>query len=293
MMMTYTIEECQTDALKYNRRIDYLNENRKSYTAAYKHGWLDEICSHMEISIRNYNVCIYAYEFLDNRVYVGITRNLKIRDRQHRSYRACNDSYVMQHMIYTNLNPRVIRLTTYMDHNKATIMEQLFIERYKNDGWIILNENTSGSSNLIYTKEKCKEIIDSYTYISDLYSNHARVLQICKKNGWFLDEINNLIKKKKERGHWNRDRCAEIANQYKNQHDFSTEHRSVYNSALKNGFLSEINTHMKVKKGRGYWTKERCFEESKKYKNRFSFQKGSRGAYKASYENKWLDEFFK
>ena len=46
----------------------------------------------------------------------------------------------------------------------------------------------------------------------------------------------------------------------------------------------------KKKKPNGYWTKERCQEESLKYKTRFEFQKKSSGSYSSSYLNGWLDE---
>lgn len=40
----------------------------------------------------------------------------------------------------------------------------------------------------------------------------------------------------------------------------------------------------------GYWTRERVFEESKKYTTRKEFRKGAGGAYSAAYDNGWLEE---
>ncbi len=39
-----------------------------------------------------------------------------------------------------------------------------------------------------------------------------------------------------------------------------------------------------------YWTKERCKDESIKYKSRYSFQKNSGSAYSSAFKNGWLDE---
>lgn len=86
--------------------------------------------------------------------------------------------------------------------------------------------------------------------------------------------------------------CSKESEKYITLKEFSTNNRSAYNSALKNGFLYEITSHMQMKKHKGYWTKENCYKESMKYKNKISFQEGSRGAYKRSYENNWLCEFF-
>jgi len=43
-------------------------------------------------------------------------------------------------------------------------------------------------------------------------------------------------------------------------------------------------------KPNGYWTKEKCHEESLKYKSREEFRKNHSSAYSASIRNKWLDE---
>ena len=47
----------------------------------------------------------------------------------------------------------------------------------------------------------------------------------------------------------------------------------------------------KLKYDNGYWTKERCKEESLKYDNKKDFRNKSYSAYKSSYYNNWLDEF--
>ena len=58
-------------------------------------------------------------------------------------------------------------------------------------------------------------------------------------------------------------------------------------------FKNHINNGYSDKqKISGYWNKERCQKESLKYKNRYSLQKGNISVYNASYDNKWLDEFF-
>jgi predicted GIY-YIG superfamily endonuclease len=48
-----------------------------------------------------------------------------------------------------------------------------------------------------------------------------------------------------------------------------------------------------MRKPNGYWTKEKCKEEIEKYTSRSEFQKKSKGAYKACFKNKWIDELFK
>lgn len=46
-----------------------------------------------------------------------------------------------------------------------------------------------------------------------------------------------------------------------------------------------------MKKKNGYWNYETCMKESKKYKSRGEFCKGSNGAYNVARENGWLDDY--
>jgi len=298
MIKYWTIDKCREEASKYKRKIDFLKGNKRAYDASYKHGWLDEICKHMEFSGDKFNRCIYSYEFSDNSVYVGLTCNLNLRDKQHKSNKDTNTSSVLRKIKSTGLIPNLVKLTDYVDYREAIKLEKYYAEKYKNDGWFLLNVAKTGSlgvSNLIYTKDKCEEVIKNCIYLSDLYKNHSRVIQICKNNGWFINEIESLIKHNRGYKYWNKENCTEIALQFSNLKDFYKNYRQVYNSSKRNGWLEEITSHMSKnerKIGKIYWTKDKCYEESKKYSKRYLFQIGSRGAYKAAYRNNWLDEFF-
>lgn len=48
----WTREKCQVVALKYSTKSEFVASNACAYNAAYKHGWLEEICSHMSASSR-------------------------------------------------------------------------------------------------------------------------------------------------------------------------------------------------------------------------------------------------
>ena len=43
----WTKERCKEAAEKYKKRIDFQKGNRAAHSAAFKNGWLDEICTHM------------------------------------------------------------------------------------------------------------------------------------------------------------------------------------------------------------------------------------------------------
>lgn len=51
-----------------------------------------------------------------------------------------------------------------------------------------------------------------------------------------------------------------------------------------------MNSQARKQKPSGYWTKERVFEEAKKYTSRKAFSNGNGTAYKIASKNGWLDE---
>ena len=65
-------------------------------------------------------------------------------------------------------------------------------------------------------------------------------------------------------------------------------------SCQRGKWLNEICSHMKgeaqVKLPANYWTKEKCFEESLKYKTRSDFQRESGSAHAACVRHKWMSE---
>jgi hypothetical protein len=96
----------------------------------------------------------------------------------------------------------------------------------------------------------------------------------------------------KKSGYWTKEKCKEYALKCKTKIEFIKKFPSAYGSARKNKWLNDICGHMlSLRKPNGYWTKEKCYEESLKYKCKSKFQK-SQHAYKKSIKNKWIDEFY-
>ena len=139
----YSFNDCKNEALKYLTRAEFYYQSQNIYHISYKNNWLDDICKHMIIGNQyDYPRLIYSYEFLDNSVYVGLTKNFKIREI-HRK-RNKNDS-VTKHIKNTNLKPKIKFLTEFIPAIEAQKIEQFYIDKYKLEGWNILNKTKAGS----------------------------------------------------------------------------------------------------------------------------------------------------
>ena len=90
-------------------------------------------------------------------VYVGLTHN--IIERQ--NGRDChNTDQVTKHINLTGYIPIRKQLTDYIDVEIASKLEGEYVEKYKNDGWNILNVAKTGGiggNTLIWIKEKVIE----------------------------------------------------------------------------------------------------------------------------------------
>lgn len=147
----WTIEQCKEKALLCKTRKEFQILYANYYSYCYRHKWLDEVCSHMIIKINQYEYprIIYAYEFSDKSVYIGLTKNIKIRNLNRKN---CKHDAVYLHKQKTNLKPKLIILTEFIPAQEAQIKEQEFIDKYFNENWNILNRYKAGSLGGSYQK---------------------------------------------------------------------------------------------------------------------------------------------
>jgi len=176
----WTKEKCQIETLKYSCKNDFRNNCSSAYNSSLKNGWLDEICSHMEVFGNKYKRCIYSYEFSNNFVYVGLTYNIDKRNIDHLK---CGPVY---NHIQSNTQYILKRLTDYVDVEVAKILEGEYVEKYKNEGWCILNKAKAGavgSNTIKWTKEKCHEESLKYMNREEFRKNHSGVYFTSTRNG--------------------------------------------------------------------------------------------------------------
>ena len=290
----WTKERCREEALKYNSRSQY-RKKCPSYQAAHKNGWIDEICSHMGKKIKTEYI-IYAYEFPDNHIYVGLTKNKNRRFNEHLSSR---ESPVYKHQIKTGLTPKRVILYNQLVFNNNDIKEQekFWLNDYVENGWIKLNKAKTGAigvETLIWTKKKCHKVALTCNSRKEFVTKFVSAYDSAHRNGW-LDEIcSHMELQQKPNGYWTYDRCREAALKCKSVKVFTEKYSSAYTISKNNGWMKEFNKFLINKtinnKKRNYWTKERCREEALKYNSRYKFQKSSNGAYGCAFKNGWLDE---
>ncbi len=242
----WTKEQCHQEALKYKYNKDFQKNSHNAYLIAYRNNWLDDIRTHMTKLGDKFQRCIYAIEFTDNHVYIGLTFDIEQRFSQHLNN---SNSSVFKHIQLTGLTPIIKQLSDYIDIENATNLEIEKVNEYSNNNWVILNKIKAGGigkSDVKWTKEKCHEVALKYNTRSEFQVQDKNVYCRVQHNGWLDELCSHMTELIKIKGYWTKEKCFEEALKYKTRRSFSKTNGSAYNAARKNGWIDEICSHMKI-----------------------------------------------
>lgn len=234
--------------------------------------------------------CVYAYEFSDKYVYVGLTNDLKRRKNQHNCDK---NSYVYKHKNNNIVKLEIKQLTEYINEEISQIKEAEFIENYRNSGWNILNVAKPGGLGCGSVKWLHDECIKASLLCDSRIEFHLKfcgAYYSAKNNNW-LNEIYSILEDKRIKLYWTYDKCMEIALKYRTKKEFYTSDKNVYNACRRNNWLNCICSHMKSsKKPNGYYTYDKCKEIALKYKTKKDFLLNENFIYQKCKANNWLND---
>ena len=342
----WNYETCFEEASKYKTRGEFGTKSSRAYWVAIQNGWIDDYTwlKDERFDLINDEIdCVYAYEFFDHHaVYVGRTliSRKKDRDREHLYVR--NDAVAKYALKYGLKVPLPKYLEDYLTIKEGAEKERIWINKYKEDGWHVLNRKKGGSIGGLgkgkWNYKTCLAEAKKYKTLKDFLDNSKGAYLNALKNKWIGDYVwlEDNIKHRKD--YYTHDKCLELAKKYSSMVVFRKKQHGAYNSAKENNWLDDYtwlerqfkwtdktlleeakkyktrSEFSKAKPGayeyalkhslldrcvwfiesqkpNGYWTYERCIEESKKYKYRGDYRKGSLGSYKVAYRNGWIDGF--
>jgi hypothetical protein len=277
-------EDVEKEALKYNYSSEFEYNSPKAYGAAQYHGWLSDVTSHMGKLGSIKKRMVYAYEFSDNYAYIGLTYHKDKRNDQH-----MKSGPVYKHIQETGLTPIRIEISDYIDAQDASKLEQSTENKYRNEGWNILNQakpGVLGGSTPIWTPETVKKESLKYQTVKDFRLGSPKAYNAANRNGWVpeLGLIDTDVR-------WDYESVSNLAKKYKTRKEFSNNNNGAYQFAIRNKILDDITKHMDVKQIK--WTKELAAQEALNYKTRNEFAKGSKKAYDAANKYRWLDDITK
>lgn len=200
-----TYEDCYECAKQCTSKTEMREKHWPAFRKAVQEDWIvDYTWFNTVYMTQKCHFCIYAYEDKANMtVYIGLTKDIQRRHRQHANKVPCKDHYdrVKTYFLLQGKDlPMYDILSENLTSEEAQFYEALWIETYKNHGWFILNKAKvgKGSSSLgsyvnKWTKDVCLERAKKYNTMIDFMMQDNGAYQACCRNGW-IHEINWMTK---------------------------------------------------------------------------------------------------
>lgn len=237
------------EAKKFHNKYEFQLKSSGAYRKALQNGWLDEIALIYDATILYGNMedkvhVVYVYEFPNKVCYVGRTKNIKRRHRQHSTYCKHKDGSltcdcVLQYAIENKLEipfPKIIK--EKLNGYESQECEEEILNEYLANGWTPLNKGVCGigkssmGARILWTYDACKEEAKKYENKNKMKEGNQSAYNAAVKNKWISDFFPTNANK--EKGYWTLDKIQEIAKQYKNASSFRKDYSFPYHIALKN-----------------------------------------------------------
>ena len=297
----WTKARCAEESKKYKTRGEFHDKCGTAYGKARTNGWLDEFTwlKDERLDFHNDKIdCVYAYEFIELKsVYIGRTlmRRAKTRDKEH--------LFVDNDAVYLFAKENNIRVPSMkILENGLTLKEGkkkegYYVEKYRNEGWTILNRTKTGSLGNIFvvkwTKKTCYNEAMKYKTRGDFAKFNGSAYDVARRNGW-LNDYTWFEEMQKPSGYWeDYDNCYNAAKECKTKTEFIKKYSAAWVQARKRGWQNDYVWFNEVEKiaWNKKWNYDTVLEEAKKYKTRKEFGTKAHGAYKVAVKNGWLDSY--
>lgn len=301
---------------KCKLRQEFRSRFPREYRFAVNHKILNEICKDLPVMHGLSERCIYACEFPDMHVYVGLTCNIERRQREHLHE---NNSAVYLYSHKTNQTPKFLLKHDYVNYIEAKELEGIILREYTDRGWISLNRIGTGgigcSGNAYSQIKSCTERVKFCEDFNQFEERFPDAYRICVEHDWFdlledylgerKDDIfiprkgfrkkkgvttlsANFVKRMKGKSvafRYMDDELLEEAKRYRTRSEFSRRNNSAYRQARDRGFLEKL-----FPENARFVSNEQLSKEASLYNSRNEFKKESNAHYQLAMKRGILDD---
>lgn len=300
---TWTKEYIIELAKGYNHKVDFTKDYNGPYLYASRRGWWDEICSHM---VPKCGVKLGESIWTKDKI-IELAKNYetktefnqgKKKDSNFTDYKAkyaasiARDNgwweEVCSHMkLNVNNRPRYIYALLWEKEKIAYIgLTQNLKDRF--------SEHKSPSNSVVYKtildygEPKFKNLTKRPVKVKNAGKYEEKWKIIYEELGYKTINVSKTGSLGSYSRIWDYDSVKNEALKYTKRSYFQKKSGGAYQSALKNGWLKDITSHMEIIVGR--WDIfENVQAEAVKYRTRKQLMRGCRSASEGAYRNGWMD----
>jgi predicted GIY-YIG superfamily endonuclease len=282
------------EAKKYDTRSEFQDGAPGAYKTACEEGYIDEICVHMRTVGHAYKRAIYAIEFEDRSVYVGLTYDYKARIADHLSN---SSNRHVKERIESGVAYKIVEFDDWYDNEGARLAEDSTVKQYENDGFTILNIAATGGGGSLgsafkeWTKERALEAARKCNSPTEFKERFVGAWTAAHKDGYIEGCYSHMTARTVPR--WTKVLVFEAARKCETRTEFKKRFPTGWKKASKDGHMDECCKHMQAVKNSGRfskkWEKEEVLLLAQKCKTRSEFRKRFSGAKEAARRDGYLE----
>lgn len=273
----WTYKRCRLVALRYTSRDAFQKGDRACWLFAYRRGWLDRICRHMERQGSKAHRFIYVIRSAcASTAYVGLTFNKEVRLAAHASRGRAAVKALLA-------GSHTVCFSPLVKQDAAATFEALLIDYLRLEGVTVLNAQRGGNLGgavLRWTFEACAIEARKHTTRSAFMKAGKGAYESARLRGWLDSTCTHMKPGKTPNGTWSKARCAFEALKYRSPSEFERQCPGAYNASLNGGWNKEICVHMTPL--RRIWTDETLTERAMQFASVKDFCAQDCGAYQAA-----------
>ena len=274
------MKQCLLEAVKYRTRTEFQNGSPSAYSKSLNMAWLDIVCPHMQVAGSKYLRALYAYEFSDKTVYVGLTYDYRERHNQH----LVSKRTVGLKLRSTQFN--YVRLDEWMSKDAAITAEQNLVETYSSQGWIVLNRIKAGGlggTTRKWFRHACLHEARKYSSRSKFMLQSSGAYEASIKHGWLEEACAHMVATKSKP--WTQERLVSLIRRCQNWGEFRTKFPGAYLAAGRLKLLHDLR--QQIEPPEEFWSDQTVRDQLDKASSLKSFSKKYPKAYLKCLQNGW------
>ena len=283
----------------YKTRNEFRVGEKQAYSAASKHGWLDIVCSHM-VKPPSYNKGLSKEEC--QKIVDTCESREELMKKSAEAYRKALRYDLLVDAFGEYKRP--MYWTKEKCHEAALKCETKFefyteyntaYQTATHHGWLTdigshLKVSTSVKfPSKYWTKAKCRKEALKYDTKFDFQSFSRKAYVAALRKGWLDDITSHMQEIRKPNGYWTKEKCHQEALRFNHKTDFATYSGGALKYAQKQGWVTDICSHM-TRKRHIQWTKEECHRLALTCKTKKDFYTNHKLAYQAAHKYGWLKD---
>jgi hypothetical protein len=293
----WTKEECLSDAKKYKKLKDWLDNSYNAYCASRRWGWYDECVKHM-VRVNSIKLAISKDECIADAKKYNTPKEWRKNSHRMWGYACKQKGWLKEcqlHMIKKRMKwTKKECIESAKKFNKKQEWQKKCggaAKAARENGWMQECCKHFIGGNIRWTKEMCLKKSKKFKSSKDWREKDPLSYGAAYDNGW-LKECQAHMKSLRKK--WNDKEVLLDAKKFKTRVEWMRKSAGAYNYAREHNLLDKCCKHMKMlKKPNGTWTVKSCILDAKKYNTISEWNKNSGSAYNSARRLKCFDECIK